>query len=85
MGSTTPVKDLLLAAEEGRLIEVQSLLDRGRCKVDDEDEVCSWNKWHNDMMLYCVSVLVTALGLMCTFAYAVSMHTVAINACVHSH
>ena len=38
--STTPVKDLLLAAEEGRLNDVQSLLDGGRCKVDDEDEVC---------------------------------------------
>ena len=79
------MKDLLLAAEEGRLNDVQSLLDRGRCKVDDEDEVCSRNEWHNDMMLYCVSVLVAALGLMCTFAYAVFVHTVAINACVHSH
>ena len=35
------MKDLLLAAEEGRLNDVQYLLDGGRCKVDDEDEVCS--------------------------------------------
>ena len=40
MGNSTPVKDLLLAAVEGRLNDVQSLLDGGRCKVDDEDEVC---------------------------------------------
>ena len=39
-GSSTPVKDLLLAAGEGRLNDVQSLLDGGRCEVDDEDEVC---------------------------------------------
>ena len=35
------MKDLLHAAEEGRLNDVQYLLDGGRCKVDDEDEVCS--------------------------------------------
>ena len=29
-----------MAAEEGRLHEVQSLLDGGRCRVNDEDEVC---------------------------------------------
>ena len=39
--STSLLKDLLLAAEEGRLHEVQSLLDKGRCKVNDEDEVCA--------------------------------------------
>ena len=37
--STSPLKDLLLASEEGRLHDVQSLLDGGRCKVNDEDEV----------------------------------------------
>ena len=30
-----------MAAGKGRLHEVQSLLDRGRCKVNDEDEVCT--------------------------------------------
>ena len=39
--STSPLKDLLLASEEGRLHDVQSLLDGGRCKVNDEDEVCT--------------------------------------------
>ena len=39
--SASLLKDLLLAAEEGRLREVQSLLDKGRCKVNDEDEVCT--------------------------------------------
>ena len=37
----SPLKDLLLASEEGRLHVVQFLLDRGRCKVNDEDEVCT--------------------------------------------
>ena len=39
--STSLFKDLLLASEEGRLHDVQSLLDGGRCKVNDEDEVCT--------------------------------------------
>ena len=39
--SASLLKDLLLAAAEGRLHEVQSLLDGGRCKVNDEDEVCT--------------------------------------------
>ena len=30
-----------MAAGKGRLHEVQSLLDGGRCKVNDEDEVCT--------------------------------------------
>ena len=30
---------LLLAAEQGRLHQVQALLDEKRCKVNDEDEV----------------------------------------------
>ena len=30
-----------MAAAEGRLHEVQSLLDGGRCGVNDEDEVCT--------------------------------------------
>ena len=38
--SSASVKDLLVAAAEGRLHEVQSLLDGGRCRVNDEDEVC---------------------------------------------
>ena len=29
-----------MAAAEGRLQDVQSLLDGGRCRVNDEDEVC---------------------------------------------
>ena len=39
--SASVVKDLLVAAAEGRLHEVQSLLDAGRCRVNDEDEVCT--------------------------------------------
>ena len=39
--STTLLKDLLLASEEGRLHDVQSLLDGRRCKVNEEDEVCT--------------------------------------------
>ena len=38
--SASLLKDLLLAAEEGSLQKVQSFLDGGRCKVNDEDEVC---------------------------------------------
>ena len=39
-------EDLLEAAAEGKLHEVQSLLQGGRCKVNDEDEVCtsSWEQ-----------------------------------------
>ena len=40
--STSQVKDLLLASEIGRLHVVQSLLDGGRCKVNEEDEVCMY-------------------------------------------
>ena len=29
-----------MAAAKGRLQEVQSLLDGGRCRVNDENEVC---------------------------------------------
>ena len=39
--SASVVKDLLVAAAEGRLLEVQSLLDGGRCRVNDENEVCT--------------------------------------------
>ena len=39
--SASVVKDLLAAAAEGRLHEVQSLLDGGRCRVNDENEVCT--------------------------------------------
>ena len=39
--SASVVKNLLVAAAEGRLHEVQSLLDGGRCRVNDEDEVCT--------------------------------------------
>ena len=39
--SASVVKDLLVAAAEGRLHEVQSLLDGGRCRVNDEDKVCT--------------------------------------------
>ena len=35
-------KKLLLAAEEGRLQDVQSLIHTRKCKVDDEDEVRMW-------------------------------------------
>ena len=38
---TSLLEDLLLASEEGRLHDVQSLLDGGKCKVNDEDEVCT--------------------------------------------
>ena len=40
--SASVVKDLLMAAAEGRLHEVQSVLDGGRCRVNDEDEVCMY-------------------------------------------
>ena len=40
--SASVVKDLLVAAAEGRLHEVRSLLDGGRCRVNDEDEVCMY-------------------------------------------
>ena len=39
--SASVIKDLLVAAAEGRLHEVQSLLDGGRCRVNDENEVCT--------------------------------------------
>ena len=39
--SASVVKDLLVAAAKGRLHKVQSLLDRGRCRVNDENEVCT--------------------------------------------
>ena len=39
--SASVVKGLLVAAAQGRLHEVQSLLDGGRCRVNDEDEVCT--------------------------------------------
>ena len=39
--SASPLKDLLVAAGKGRLHEVQSLLDGGKCKVNDENEVCT--------------------------------------------
>ena len=39
--SASVVKDLLVAAAKGRLHEVQSLLDGGRCRVNDENEVCT--------------------------------------------
>ena len=44
--SASLLKDLLVAAAEGRLHEVQSLLQGGRCKVNDADEVCtsSWEQ-----------------------------------------
>ena len=38
--SASVVKDLLVAAAKGRLHELQSLLDGGRCRVNDEDKVC---------------------------------------------
>ena len=39
--SASLLKDLLVAVAEGRLHEVQSLLDEGRCEANDEDEVCT--------------------------------------------
>lgn len=39
--SASLLKDLLLAAEEGSLQKVRSFLDGGRCRVNDEDEVCT--------------------------------------------
>ena len=37
--SASVVKGLLVAAAEGKLQEVQSLLDGGRCRVNDDDGV----------------------------------------------
>ena len=39
--SASLLKDLLVAAAKGWLHEVHSLLQGGRCKVNDEDEVCT--------------------------------------------
>ncbi len=44
--SASVVKDLLVAAAKGRLHEVQSFLDGGRCKVNDEYEVCTSRAVH---------------------------------------
>ena len=32
--------DILLAAKKGRLNAIQSILEEGRCNVNDEDKVC---------------------------------------------
>ena len=56
--STSPLKDLLLASEEGRLHDVQSLLDEGRCKVNDEDEVCTVEVCVCVFVAVCISVQV---------------------------
>ena len=60
--STSLLKDLLLASEEGRLHDVQSLLDRGRCKVNDEDEVCAIGE-----VLVCESTVCLCVCCMCLY------------------
>ena len=60
--STSLLKDLLLASEEGRLHDVQSLLDGGRCKVNDEDEVCTVGKFQC-MRELCVCVFVACVSV----------------------
>ena len=59
------MEDLLLAAEKGRLNDVQSLLDGGRCKVDDEDEVSPCT---SSVGLCVVSVCLQNLGV-CVFGH----------------
>ena len=49
--SASLLKDLLLAAEEGSLQKVQSFLDGGRCRVNDEDEVCIY-QYRDSKLVY---------------------------------
>ena len=62
--STMLLKDLLVASKDGRLHEVQSLLDGGQCKVNDEDEVRTVGA-----VLVCASVVCLCVCCMylCTY------------------
>ena len=60
--STSLLKDLLLASEEGRLHDVLPLLDEGRCKVNDEDEVCAIGE-----VLVCESIVCLCVCYMCLY------------------
>ena len=69
--STSLLKDLLLASEEGRLHDVQSLLDGGRCKVNDDDEVCAIGE-----VLVCESIVCLCVCCICLYTcLCVSMNT----------
>ena len=68
--SASLLKDLLLAAEEGRLHDVQSLLDGGRCEVNDEDEVCTSRGSKLCSLYENVCMCVYFMGLyVCTYVY----------------
>ena len=59
-----------MAAAEGRLHEVQSLLDGGKCKVNDEDEVCTsrGSELVYENIVVCVVCVCTYVYLfMCTY------------------
>ena len=82
--SASVVKDLLVAAAEGRLHEVQSLLDGGRCRVNDENEVCTSR---GSTLVYsrvecCVFAVCVCLSsrFVHSFIYVVGF-TLSINAC----
>ena len=72
--SASLLKDFLYAAWEGRLHNVQSLLEGGRCKPTDEDEVCT----SRDCM--CMRVLCCCICVCICICPCVSMSTI-----VHMH
>ena len=72
--SSSLLKDLLLASEEGRLHDVLSLLDGGRCKVNDEDKVCTIGE-----VLECESTVCLCVCCMCLHIFL----CVSINSFVH--
>ena len=69
--SSSLLKDLLLASEEGRLHDVLSLLDGGRCKVNNEDKVCTIGE-----VLVCESTVCLCVCCMCLYIFlCASMNT----------
>ena len=71
--SSSLLKDLLVASVEGRLHDVQSLLDGGRCKVNDEDEVCAIGAVL--VREYCVFVCLCVCCMCLYTCLCVSMNT----------
>ena len=83
--SASVVKDLLVAAAQGRLHEVQSLLDGGRCGVNDENVVCTSR---GSTLVYsrvecCVFAVCVCLSsrFVHSFIYVVGIHIV--NQCLY--
>ena len=60
-----------MAAAKGRLHEVQSLLDGGKCKVNDENEVCTsvGSELVYEIIVLCVVCvcMYTYICFMCTY------------------